>query len=57
MSTYFSVIFKVHQMIFRYDVCLEEYMDLLLMSVSGTTSKDTKPMQRIERSRSQKKLK
>ena len=28
MSTYFFVIFEVHYMVYRYDVCLEEYMDL-----------------------------
>ena len=30
-------------MAFRYDVCLEEYMDLSPRLRSGTTSKDTKP--------------
>ena len=54
MSTYFFVIFEVHT-IFRYDVCLEEYMDLLLRLVSGSTSEDTKPMKRTKRSGNKKK--
>ena len=56
MSTYFFVIFEVHYTIFRYDVCLEEYMDLSPRLKSGTTSEDTKPMRRTRRSGSQKKL-
>ena len=28
MFTYFFVIFEVHYTVFRYDVCLEEYMNL-----------------------------
>ena len=53
MFTYFFVIFEVHT-IFRYDVCLEEYMDLLLRLVNGNTSEGTKPMRRT-RSGSQEK--
>ena len=47
MFTNFSVIFEVHCMVFRYDVYLEEYMDLLSRAISGITSEDTKPMRRI----------
>ena len=57
MSTYFFVIFEVHYIVFRYDVCLEEYMDLSLELRSGTTSEDTKPMRRTRRSGSKKKFK
>ena len=56
MSVYFFVIFKVHYAIFRYNVCLEEYMDLSPRLKSGTTSEDTKPMRRTKKSGSQKKL-
>ena len=35
MFTYFSMIFEVHRMVFRYDVCPEEYIDLLSRSISG----------------------
>ena len=55
MSIYFSMIFEMHHMLFRYDTCLEEYMDLLLRLVNGTTSKDTQPMRRIAKRRSQNK--
>ena len=41
MSTNFFVIFEVYHIIFRYDVCLEGYMDLLLRLVSGTTLENT----------------
>ena len=41
MSTYFFVIFEVHYMVSRYDVCLEKYMDLLVRLKIGTTSEDT----------------
>ena len=54
MSTYFFVIFEVHYIIFRYDVCLEEYMDLSPRLRSGTTLEDTKLMRRIGRSESKK---
>ena len=57
MSTYFFMIFEVHYTIFRYDVCLEEYMDLSPRLRGGTTSKDTKPIRRIRTSGSQKKIK
>ena len=53
MSTYCFVIFEVHYMVFRYNVYFEEYMDLSLRLISGTKSKDTEPMRRIERSGSQ----
>ena len=55
MSTYFSVIFEVHYIVFRYNNCFEEYMNLSPTLRSGTTLEDTKPMRRIERSGSQKK--
>ena len=55
MSTYFFVIFEMHYMVFRYDVCLEEYMDLSLRLISGTKSEGTKPMRRTKRSESYKK--
>ena len=38
MSIYFFVIFEVHYTIFKYDVCLEEYMDLSTRLISGTKS-------------------
>ena len=47
--------FEVHYTIFKYNVCLEKYMDLSLRLISGIESKDTKPMRRKERSRTQKK--
>ena len=51
----FFVIFKVHYTIFRYNVCLEEYMDLSSRLRCGTTSEDIKPMRRTRRSGSQQK--
>ena len=36
MSTYFFVIFKIHYIVFRYDVCFEEYIDLSPRLRSGT---------------------
>ena len=51
----FFVIFEVHHMVIRHNVCSKEYMDLPLRLVSGTTSGDTKSMRRRERSESQKK--
>ena len=57
MSTYFFVILEVHYMIFRYNVCLEEYMDLSLRLINGTKSKHTKPMRRTKRIESKKKTK
>ena len=56
MSTYFFVIFEVHYIVPRYDVCLEKYMDLSLRLRSGTTLEDTEPMRRTRRSGSQKKI-
>ena len=44
MSTYFSMIFKVHHTIFGYDVCPKEYTNLLSRSISGITSKDIESM-------------
>ena len=41
MSTYFFVIFEMQCMIFRYNVCLEEYMDLSPRLISGTKSEHT----------------
>ena len=37
----FLEIFEVHYTCFRYDICLEEYMDLSLTLISGTKSKHT----------------
>ena len=50
MSTYFFVIFEVHYMIFRYYVCLEDYMDLSLRLISGTKLEHIEPMKRTKRS-------
>ena len=44
MFTYLFVIFDVQYIVFEYNVCLEEYMDLSMRLRSGTTSEDTKPM-------------
>ena len=49
MSTYFYVIFDVYHTALRYDVCPDEYMDLLPRSISGTTLEDTKLVRRIKR--------
>ena len=46
--------FEVHCMVSRYDVCLEEYMDLSLRLISGTKSEHIEPMRRAKRSESQK---
>ena len=54
MSTYLFVIFEVHCTVSRYDVCLEEYMDLSVRLISGTKSKYIEPMRRAKRSESQK---
>ena len=51
----FFMIFEIHYMVFRYNVCLEDNMDLSLRLRSGTTSKDTKPMRRTENNGSQNK--
>ena len=48
MSTYFFVIFEVHYIVLRYNVCLEEYIDLSLRL------EDTKPMRRTNMKGSQK---
>ena len=50
MSTYFFVIFEVYYRVFRYNVCLVEYMDLSPRLRSGTTSNDIEPMRRTRRS-------
>ena len=55
MSTYFFVIFEVHYMVFRYNVCLEEYMDLSLRLINGIKLEYIEPMRRTKRSESQKK--
>ena len=57
MSTYLFVIFEVHYIVCRYNVCLEEYMDLSLGLINGTKSKHTKPMRRAKRSENKKKPK
>ena len=49
------MIFEVHHMFFTYNVCPNEYMDLLPRRVSGTTLEDIEPMRRKERRGSQKK--
>ena len=54
MSTYFFVIFEMHYTVFRYNVCLEEYMDLSPSLISGTKSEHAEPMRRTKRSESQK---
>ena len=55
MSTYFFVIFEVHHTIFKYDVCLEEYMDLSPRLISGGKSEHIEPMRRTKRSENNKK--
>ena len=55
MSTYLFMIFEVHYIISRYDVCLEEYMDLSPRLTSGTKSEHIAPMRRAKTSESQKK--
>ena len=57
MSTYLFVIFEVNCTVSRYDVCLEEYMDLSMRLISGTKSEYAEPMKRAKRSESQKKTK
>ena len=49
------MIFEVHYMVFRYDVCLEEYMDLSLRLISGTKSEHIELMRRTKRSESKEK--
>ena len=48
MSTYFFVIFELHHTVSKYNVCLEEYMDLLVRLRSGTTFEDTKSMRSMK---------
>ena len=57
MSKYFSMIFEVHCMVFRYMFALKNTWDLSPRSISGTTSEDTEPMRRTKRSGREKKLK
>ena len=44
MFIYFFVIFEVHYTVSRYNICLEEYMDLSLR-LSGTKSEEEKERQ------------
>ena len=55
MSTYFFVILEVYYTVSKYDICVEEYMDLLLRLICGMKSEDREPMRRTTRSGSQKK--
>ena len=57
MSIYFFVIFEVHYTIFRYDICLEEYMDLSPRLISGTKLEHTECVRRTKKSESKKKTK
>ena len=56
MSTYFFVILEMHYMVFRYNVCLEEYMDLSSRLISGNKLEHIESMRRTKRSESKKKL-
>ena len=47
----------MHYIVFKYDVCLKEYMDLSPRLISGTKSEHIKPMRRAKRSESIKKTK
>ena len=40
------MIFEVHYVVFRYNVCLEEYMDLSSKLISDTKSEHIEPMRR-----------
>ena len=53
LHIYFFVIFEMHYMVFRYNVCLEEYMDLSPRLRSGTTSEDIDFMRKTRWSGSQ----
>ena len=55
MSTYVFVISEVHYTISRYDVCLENYMDLSPRLISDTKLEHTEPMRRAKRSENKKK--
>ena len=48
------MIFEVHHIVFRYNVCPEEYMDLPLRLVSDIASKDIEPMRRMKKRGNQK---
>ena len=56
MSTYFFMIFEVYYIVFRYNVCLEENVDLSPRLRSSTISKDTELMRRTKSSGSKKNL-
>ena len=47
--------FEVHYTVSRYNVCLEEYMDLSPRLISGTKLEHIEPIRRAKRSESQKK--
>ena len=55
MSTYLFVIFEVHYIVSKYDVCLAEYMDLSPRLISGTKSEHIEAMRKAKRSESKKK--
>ena len=57
MFTYFFVILEEYYTISEYDICVEEYMDLLLRLICGTKLEDREPMRRTTRSGSPKKIK
>ena len=46
------MIFEVHHMVFKYNVCLKEYIDLLLRLVNGNILKDIEPLRRIGKNKS-----
>ena len=54
MSIYFFVIFEVHSTLLKYNVCLEENMDLSSRLISGTKSKHTEPTRRTNGNESRK---
>ena len=57
MSTYFFVIFEVHHMVFRYNVCLEKYMDLSPRLRYGTNIKRYKTYEKDMKEWKSKKIK
>ena len=48
------MMFEVHNMVSRYDVCYKKYMDLSSRLISGTKSEDIEPIKRTKRNESQK---
>ena len=50
MFTYFSVIFEVHYIIFSYNVCPKENMNLLSRLVNGTRLEDIESEKKTKRS-------